>query len=277
MTLTLSEQIQHCTIRIETVLKNGSTSIGTGFFFNFLEQEDGTYVPAIVTNKHVIKDSVEGKFRFTVKRAGNPDYCNSKEYQISNFEQKWIEHPNPNIDLCAMTIGELFNMALLDNVNLFYIGLTKSLILSDDESKHLNALEVITMVGYPNGLWDSVNNLPILRRGITATHPNLDYMGKEEFMIDAACFPGSSGSPVLQLDEGGYKVKNQFVSGSRLKLLGVLYAGPQHTATGDIEIVDIPTRSESIIKTKIMMNLGIIIKAKKILELEREIKKVLNM
>ncbi|MCY1522101.1 hypothetical protein D9M68_569460 [compost metagenome] len=65
--------------------------------------------------------------------------------------------------------------------------------------------------------------------------------------------------------------------GSRVKLLGVLYAGPQHTATGSIQVVNIPTRQEPIAISRIPNNLGIIIKAKKILELETEVKKILNM
>jgi len=60
------------------------------------------------------------------------------------------------------------------------------------------------MVGYPIGLWDEKNNYPIFRKGITATHPANDYNGKSEFMIDAACFPGSSGSPVYIIDELNY-------------------------------------------------------------------------
>ena len=71
----------------------------------------------------------------------------------------------------------------------------------------IDAIEDIIFIGYPNGIWDSVNNMPILRKGSTATHPCLNYNGKKEFMIDAACFPGSSGSPVLIFNENGYKDK----------------------------------------------------------------------
>jgi len=63
------------------------------------------------------------------------------------------------------------------------------------------------MVGYPVGIWDSANNMPVIRRGITATHPGKDYEGKSEFMIDAACFPGSSGSPVFLFNLGSYPQK----------------------------------------------------------------------
>ncbi len=60
------------------------------------------------------------------------------------------------------------------------------------------------MVGYPVGLWDSVNNMPILRRGSTATLLDWTYEGRQEFVIDAACFPGSSGSPVFKYTVGDY-------------------------------------------------------------------------
>src|SRR5690606_32118899 len=121
------------------------------------------------------------------------------------------------------------------------IPLDKSLIMSDEELDQLTALEDIIMIGYPNGIWDSVNNLPIMRRGITATHPKMDFNGKPEFMIDAACFPGSSGSPIILLNEGSYRTQDSIVMGSRVKLLGVLYAGPVSTVTGNIQVVNIPT------------------------------------
>ena len=134
---------------------------------------------------------------------------------------------------------------------------------------NLIAIEEVVMVGYPNGIWDHVNNMPVFRRGVTATHPNADYCGRKEFMIDAACFPGSSGSPVLLYNLGNYSDrKGNTIIGSRLKLLGVLYAGPQHTATGEIAIQTIPTVSKPVAISRIPNNLGLIIKAERLKDFE---------
>ncbi len=60
------------------------------------------------------------------------------------------------------------------------------------------------MVGYPNGLWDKSHDpADLLVRGITASHPEIDFCGKPELLVDIACFPGSSGSPVFVLNANG--------------------------------------------------------------------------
>jgi hypothetical protein len=85
-------------------------------------------------------------------------------------------------------------------------------------------------------------------------------------MIDAACFPGSSGSPIMIYEWGSYAPKTGgLVAGSRFILLGVLFAGPVYTAEGKIEVVDVPTRQVPVAKSRIPFNLGIAIKASEIL------------
>ncbi|WP_281248121.1 S1 family peptidase [Lacicoccus alkaliphilus] len=189
---------------------------------------------------------------------------------MQNFESHWKNHPNPEVDLCVMSIMPLINYAHTSGNELFFIPLDKSLIPTNSQLKDLKALEDVIMMGYPNGIWDRVNNKPIFRKGITATHPYNNYDGKEEFMIDAACFPGSSGSPVFLLNEGSYQDRqgNTYMGQTRIFLLVILYAGPQHTITGEIEIIDIPTSDTAVPISRIPNNLGLIIKSSRINELE---------
>ena len=92
-------------------------------------------------------------------------------------------------------------------------------------------MEEIVTVGFPDGLWDAVNNKPIFRRGVTATHPKLDYNGKKELLIDAAAVPGTSGSPVVIIEENGYfdRDGNFYPDENRILLLGTLSAASQPT------------------------------------------------
>jgi hypothetical protein len=65
------------------------------------------------------------------------------------------------------------------------------------------------MIGYPKGFWDRVNNLPVVRKGITATPIYIDYNGKKEFLLDIPIFSGSSGSPIVLFNEGSYSTKKE--------------------------------------------------------------------
>lgn len=124
------------------------------------------------------------------------------------------------------------------------------------------------MIGYPNGIWDFKNNMPIVRRGITATNPKLDYNGLPIFIIDCACFPGSSGSPVLIFNQGSYTDArgNINLGTGRVILLGVLFAGPQHIAEGEIKTIDLPLKQAQISLSHIPNNLGFVVKAQKLFD-----------
>ena len=170
------------------------------------------------------------------------------------------------MDLCAIPIASLDSYSQEYKVRLYRGKLGTDLIINEDEVKDCSAMEDIIMIGYPNGLEDSYNNKPIIRKGITSTHLKFDYNGKKEFLIDMACFPGSSGSPIFFCNESSYTQGNATFFGSRCKLLGLLYGGPQHTSTGSVVYENIPTNPKAIIQ--IPNNLGVVVKAVRIKELE---------
>lgn len=268
--LSLSEKLMYSTIRIECVFEGGMGT-GTGFFMNLLKKE-GMAVPVIVTNKHVVKGAITGKLIFTLSDGeGNPNNKSHYNVEFNNFQNSWIDHPEVDIDLCILPIAEILTNARLIGKYIFYMPLETSIIPVSKQIDELKAIENIVMVGYPNGIWDQINNLPVMRRGITATHPKFDYNGLPQLIIDAACFPGSSGSPVFILDEAGYTDKKgtTYLGGSRIIFLGVLFAGPQHTAQGNIHVVDIPLSQREIVISSIPNNLGFVIKSNKLLDFEK--------
>ena len=71
--------------------------------------------------------------------------------------------------MAFVPIAPIFK-ALSDNgVRVFYKSIDKKLVYSEDKEEKLAAIEEITFIGYPYGLKETLNNLPIVRRGITAT------------------------------------------------------------------------------------------------------------
>lgn len=264
--VTISEKLLFSTVRIETKSADGTTGTGTGFFFNF-KLNDGRFVPTIITNKHVVKNATSGSFQLHEKEGEAEKQKPSGKFftvTIDDFEKHWIGHPNPDVDLCAMFAQPLVISAEQQGKQAYFIGFDEPMIPQDSILQQLSAVEDALMVGYPIGLWDNVNNIPIMRKGTTATHPAMDFCGKSITVLDIPCFPGSSGSPVLIVNEGMFATKNGTAIGSRALLLGVLYAGPQLDLEGQIEICEIPTVKRAISHTRIMVNLGYAIKAKEI-------------
>lgn len=278
MSLGIMEQLTHSTVRIETDLHGGGISTGTGFYMNFLQKEDSC-IPVIVTNKHVVANANIGRFHVTLATKERlPDTGKHQQFQFEQFEQRCVKHPNPEVDLAAFLIGPLVNQVQQSGGNLFYIPLQTDLIPKDEERESYSSMEDIVMIGYPNGIWDAKNNLPVIRRGITATHANVPWNGKSEFLTDIASFPGSSGSPVFLANIGGYMDNkgNTYMGSHRIRLLGIHYAGAMHTASGQIKIVTAPTSNVAVPITQIPNNIGVAINSKEILGLENEVGRVVG-
>jgi hypothetical protein len=271
--LTPAERLMHTTVRLECILGDGRVSTGTGFFFSY-PLDDERSIPVIVTNMHVIEGSQTGTFVLTARdESGEPILGSYEAIRQDNFEAGWLKHPNSGVDLAVFPIAPLLNAAELAGKKVFFLPLDESLIPSDEVLATLGGIEDITMIGYPNGIWDIRNNMPIVRRGITATNPKNDYNGLPLFVIDCACFPGSSGSPVLIFNQGGYTDAqgNTHLGATRVILLGVLFAGPQHVAEGEIQTIDVPLQQITISMSRIPNNLGFVVKARKLLDFKAQL------
>lgn len=263
---TISEQLMYSTIRLECLNREGAIKTGTGFFFNFTQPPYKGAYPVIITNKHVIKNAVKCELKLTKAINGEPLDNECISYVVNDFESRFIEHPNKDIDICVMPIGIILNELKQKNKEVFYIGLDSLIITRKDDLENLGAIEDTIMVGYPNGIWDENNNKPIFRKGITATHPKFDYEGRKEFLIDLSCFPGSSGSPVFIYNENGYvdKKNNSYNMEPRILFIGILRGGHEHIIQSMID------DEGNEIEVSMPNNLGVVIKSDVIIDLEKK-------
>jgi len=267
--LSTFEKLSLSTIRIECKLGDGAVSYGTGFFFKFVDKGDN-FVPAIVTNKHVVEGAENGFLLFTLSdKDGNPTHDSHHKFEITNFQKPWLNHPDPDVDLCAIPINTFVTEMEKKGIKPYITFLDFSILPTARDIDEMVGLERVVMPGYPNGLWDKAHNQPVFRSGALASHYKFDWNSRPEFVIDVACVPGSSGSPVLLVDIGQVFTKKGLNTGaSRIKLLGVLYAGPRLSADGSIEVIPAPTLDTIQTRTYIPINLGYVIKAEKLRDFE---------
>ncbi|MBP1085398.1 MULTISPECIES: S1 family peptidase [Pseudomonas] len=255
------------TALIETTEANG-TSRGTGFMFA-INMGQNEVAPLLITNKHVLKSAIALSIKFSLSSPS--DY--TKKIGIAEYVLKdglstiVFEHPDSDIDLASINIAAL----LQDLEDSGYSGhgnmFAESDIVEQETLDTLGLAEDVVMIGYPTGLSDEKHNLPIIRQGTLASDPKIDFDGRRHFVIDCACFPGSSGSPVvlkesqlIQNDQGNLIFKHR-----PNRLIGILYAGPTHTSKGKIVIRNIPGSTENFAQVDHMINLGYVIPAKHVL------------
>jgi len=260
------EQILFSILRIELLNQQGSSHfIGTGFLVKVdMENRPGSSIVLLVSNKHVFK----GGKKFIVNFHGRniaedkPDLGNVYPFRADDFSQAFYQHPNPNIDLACVNVSSLIDQL---HSKIFFKFLSMEYFSNFDEPE-LDVGQKIVFVGYPDNRFDRKNNLPIVRDGIIASHPKVDFDGNEQFIIDAQVFPGSSGSPVfLNIKEAQLNQGKIIMGGGGLpyKFLGVVAA----TMIRNNKVDFIPT--QHVPSTQEVIGLGIVFKATALQDLIR--------
>lgn len=265
---TIAEQLFFTTVRIDTIAANGGQGSGTGFFL-LHKVADVDYL-FVVTNKHVVMGMREGRFSFLKQKDGLPSLGDGFTLSIGpqDWSKMWFGHPDPNVDITICPLLPLLEFVKQQHgTDLFFRAVETSMIPTDDQLKELDALESVTFIGYPNGVWDSKNLLPVARRGTTASPIEVDFEGTPRFIIDASVFGGSSGSPVFILNQGSWATKQGgLVAGSRFHFVGVIAAVFFRTQMNQIVAVPIPTQVQPMAQQQEMIDLGIVFKARTVVE-----------
>ena len=255
---TVFEQLLYTTIRIECKNNEGNiTCIGTGFLLSRPVGENN-YKLYLVSNKHVLMGTPNIAISFTYKENGKPKHGRKQEFNIQGVDQVVKGHPNPDVDIAVMDCTEIF-IAMEDKLYYKYVDYS---MLAEFNEPELSVAENVYFVGYPDGRYDMSNNLPLIRTGMIASHPEYDFNGKPEFVIDAQVFPGSSGSPVyIDLTYENFKNGQIIVGQKKLKLLGIVAM----TMIRNNELQAVPTGTNFV--TQEVLGLGIVFKATAIKEL----------
>lgn len=240
-----------CTILLET-----STSKGTGFI-GYIDDMDlssqnnkmhyppynysGPIIPFLFTNKHVIQKKVDGNFveladqdhlmmtlRF-IKYSDNYSDSGDFDFKIAQIKvtyhhlKPYIIYGDENIDIAAICLYYLFDslhtQSKLKGFLPYYYGIDMGLAFKVN-LKGLETGSDICLFGYPQGIFDEINYLPIGRFGHCSCNPQVS---KERFYVDIASFPGQSGSPVFFKKTNLIEVNgpSSFLYGMQTNLVGI--------------------------------------------------------
>ena len=163
----ITKKLLFNTIRVDTELEDGSEGSGTAFVVSHAHGR-GTHT-FIVTNRHLVDGVRRGGLVFTQKRNGKPVLGQRFQLNIEDFPHAWFMHPDPEVDLAIVPMRPLEQAARDQGVELYYHAIDSRLAPDAAALHAMDALEEVLFVGYPSGVWDQVNLMPILRRGTTAT------------------------------------------------------------------------------------------------------------
>jgi hypothetical protein len=254
--VTPAEQLLYCAVRIEGRSEQSGWT-GTGFIVT-VDVGENKNSPILVTNRHVVEGATSLTFRLH-RAADEHGERPSGKFDLCEVGKGDIFFPDDDsIDLAGIPIAGLFEQLKAKGTPAFYRAVGTDAFPSGEEWQDFDVLEDCIMVGCPNGLYDSTNNFAIFRKGCTASSLAVDYEGREEFLIDIACFGGSSGSPIFTYNPAikFSREKKQFELGGRgLRFVGVLYAGPTYMHEGKV-IMRTP-----VVNLRTTMHLGFAIKS----------------
>lgn len=262
---TPTEALLFSTVRIQTKNNSGEIGYGTGFLFHL--NRGGKPLQFIITNRHVIEGYDSAEFALTMEENGQPLLGHRFYFAVpDNLIGWWNFHGT--FDLAIAPFNRIIHQVQESGKKAYYRSFIEDHIPSQSTLHNMDALEEVIFAGYPLGLYDSTNNLPILRRGTTATPIYIDYENRKEFLIDASVFPGSSGSPVVIYKHNTNLDKGTGITNvdTKIYLLGFISGTFEHTNAWDIQTVPVPTVLKPIVETKQMIDLGIVIKSQVIVE-----------
>jgi len=258
VTTTLADELLYTTINLVRMRENRTLGTGTGFFWTVRVDDERSAV-TLITNKHVVQDCDQLVAVCHLADRDRPAPSGKLvNCSLAVNQDTVVMHPDPAVDLCAINFVGIIERAISQGTPVFYKTFKNQNVPTDSEWEKFDSIEDVLMIGCPQGIYDTLNNIPIVRRGITATPLGNRYCGRDEFMVDIACFPGSSGSPVVQVVRGYMdRDKNTFIMDAvRFHFLGILYAGPTITSSGEIVLSHRPK-----IEVTSMMHLGHVIRS----------------
>ncbi len=166
-----TQNLLFSTVKVEVLVLNPinntkiDTASGTGFVFSY-ELDSIRTLPVLVTNKHVINGAISFSISMTRKSAANmPLFGQVDRVTLTpkDKEIQWVFHPDSLVDLAITPLLPILDRMPKGREGYAYYPILEGDIPLQEELDELKGVEEVLMIGYPIGIWDNRNNMPITR------------------------------------------------------------------------------------------------------------------
>jgi hypothetical protein len=120
---TLVEQLLFAFVRVETSDAQRNSSTGTAFIFDHPVGDQSA--PFLVTNKHVVKNALDGTLSFTQGANNVPQIGTGYQLNVTDFESIWHGHPNDEIDVAITPFAPLRKAIRDQGVEIYFRAISE--------------------------------------------------------------------------------------------------------------------------------------------------------
>ncbi|WP_285660435.1 hypothetical protein [Paenarthrobacter ureafaciens] len=165
---TLYKDLMFSVLRLVTTRKDGDGNVGTCLIVD-LEVVPGSLTPVLVTNRHVLEHAVEISIHLTASEGPRKVALGHTVQVRMELEGDRFFSTDDDVDIAIIPFGAVLREfeEQYPGYKPFWRSLPVSEFPSEEEYASLDALEDVFFLGFPDGRWDSVNQTPIIRRGVS--------------------------------------------------------------------------------------------------------------
>jgi len=199
------------TVRLRTRSSNNEIVDASAFIFVYKMGEND--FPFLVTACSAVQRAAIGSLSFFQQIEGQFALGKPHVLDIENFSKLWYSQDEAVHNIAITPFLPFTTHLNSKGIDIVTQGITDLHLPSNKDYFELAFNTPLYYAGYPRGLWDHQNNLPIVRRAEIASLPMVNYQGHAQLLVNTPVLPGSEGSPVF---------KSSFDDRSQPLLLGML-------------------------------------------------------
>ncbi len=184
------------TVRLKTRSSNNEIVDASAFIYIY-PMEEGDF-PFLVTTYSAVQRAVIGSMSFFQQLDGEFALGKPHVLDIDNFSKLWYSKDEAAHNVAITPFLPFAKHLDKKGVSIVTQGITEQHLPTSKSYFELSFNQLLYYIGYPMGLWDYKNYLPIVRNAAIASLPMVNYQGNSQLLLNTTVLPGSEGSPLFE-------------------------------------------------------------------------------